>query len=103
MRPGRKFGFVVLGASPTAPACVTAVSSLTLLAAVPEAVTLSGVTSGGLLAIPLKYPVLVWLIITAYAPRIASLPSSVGFQITPTRGWKSLPFFVTWLKPEPIR
>jgi hypothetical protein len=40
---------------------------------------------------------------TAYAPRTASLPSPVGFQITPTRGWKSLPFLVTWLNPDPIR
>src|SRR2546422_239730 len=103
MRDGWKLGFVVDGASVAAPdAPPIALSSRILLAAVPDACADSGVTSGGLPDSPVKYPVFDWLIITAYAPRTASLPSLVGFQITPTRGWKSLPFFVIWLTPDPI-
>jgi len=72
---------------------------LTLSVIEPAAVTRYGVTIGGFPASPLKYPVLVWLIMTAYAPRTTSLPSAVGFQMTPRRGWKSLPFLVTWVNP----
>src|SRR5215475_828378 len=97
IRDGRKFGSVNVGASAAAPACVTAVSILMLLAAVPAAWPDSGFTTGGLPVSPVKYPVLLWLTITAYAPRTTVLLSPLGFQMTPTRGWKSLPFLVTWL------
>src|SRR5579862_4343751 len=99
IRPGRKFGSVKDGASDAAPEALSALASLMLLVAVPEACPEIGVVSGGLHASPTKYPVLVWFTMTAYALRTTVLPSLPRFQMRPRRGWKSLPFLVTCVKP----
>src|SRR5215831_4708358 len=86
MRDGRKLGSVNDGASAAAPAEDTALSILMLLVVFPVAEADSGFTTGGLPVSPVKYPVLLWLTMTAYAPRTTVLPSAFGFQMTPRRG-----------------
>src|SRR4051812_49615939 len=65
-RRGKNRGWVTVGAAPAAaPALLMALSSLMLLAVVPFACADSGDTIGGLPVSPAKYPVLLWLTMTA--------------------------------------